>query len=82
MALVRSLLDGHRTKTDGLTEGLALHWSRICGSVAFIPGAASWTQVGKAASREEIFIRTLPFSGRRRGDDCARRGGVASLRES
>ena len=60
MALVRSFLDGHRTKTDDLTEGLAA--SLVENLRAAPPSFRErllGTQRGGAASREEIFMRSL-----------------------
>jgi hypothetical protein len=60
MALVRSLLDGHRTKSDGLTEGLAASLvENLRGASPSLRGRLLGTQMGGAASREEIFIRSL-----------------------
>ena len=60
MALVCSFLDGHTTKTDALTEGLAASLvENLRGTSPSFRERLLGTQMGGAASREEIFIRSL-----------------------
>jgi len=60
MALVRSFLDGHTTKADDLTEGLAASLvENLRGASPSFRERLLGTQMGGAASREEVFIRSL-----------------------
>ena len=56
MALVRGFLDGHTTKTDELTEGLAASLvEHLRDASPSFRERLLGTQMGWAASREELF---------------------------